>query len=163
MPSMIWNRKKSHIKPDMEVKPKAFISGHQFTMKGSPRFYEDVRRIITESGDQVYFGEALTYERGAAVALWRIRANDFSWLPKMYDYWVEMERTEPILTTFHLYLPSDLKYPALDMREHTPEEVEAFLRANAPVREDNPYTGRTKVGPPKAFKNPTEGSSIIPS
>lgn len=154
MPEMFWNRKKSHIKPELEVKPKAFISGHQFTIKGSPRFYKDVHRIITEGGAQVYFGEALTYERGAAVALWRVRATEFGWLKEMYDYWVEMERTEPILTTFHLYLPSDLKYPALDMREHTPEEVEAFIRANAPVRDDSPYTGLTKRGPRPGFVNP---------
>ena len=154
MPSMIWNRKKSHFPEDMEVKHKAFISGHQFTLKGSPRYYTDVHRIISESGDQVYFGEPLAYERGAAIGLWRVRANDFSWLPKLYDYWVEMERTEPIVTTFHLYLPDDLKYPALDLREHTPAEVEAFIRANAPVRSDNPYTGRTRVGPPSPFKNP---------
>lgn len=154
MPPMIWNRKKSHFPPEMEVKPKAYISGHQFTLKGSPRYYVDVERIIKESGDQVYFGEALTYERGAAVALWRIRANDFSWLPKLYDYWVEMERTEPIVTTFHLYLPSDLKYPAMDLREHTPAEVEAFIRENAPVRDESPYTGLTRRGPRPGFRIP---------
>lgn len=154
MPEMFWNRKKAHQPEDMVVGPKAYISGHQFTIKGSPRFYTDVHRIITEGSDSVYFGEPLTYERGAAVALWRIRANDFSWLPKLYDYWVEMERTEPIATTFHLYLPSDLKYPAIDMREHTPAEVEEFIRANAPVKSDSPYTGRTKAGPPANFKNP---------
>ena len=154
MPPMIWNRKKSHFPEDMAVKPKHAISGHQFTMKGSPRFYEDVHRIISESGDQVYFGEALTYERGAAVALWRVRANDFSWLPRLYDYWVEMERTEPIATTFHLYLPNDLKYPALDLRQHTPADVEAFIRANAPVMSDSPYTGRTRVGPRAGVKMP---------
>lgn len=154
MPPMIWNRKKSHLVPELEVKPKAFISGHQFTMKGSPRFYTDVHRIITEGGSQVYFGEPLAYERGAAIALWRIRATEFGWLTRLYDYWVEMERTEPIATTFHLYLPSDLKYPVMDMREHTPEQVESFIRENAPVRDDSPYTGRTKIGPPKNFKNP---------
>lgn len=154
MPPMIWNRKKSHFPPEMEVKPKTSITGHQFTLKGSPRLYEDVERIINETGDHVYFGEALTYERGAAVALWRIRANDFEWLPKLYDYWVEMERTEPILTTFHLYLPGENKYPVMDLREHTPDQVEAFIREHAPVRDDSPYTGRTKIGPPEAFKIP---------
>lgn len=154
MPPMIWNRKKSHFPADMEVKPRTSIRGHQFTMKGSPRFYEDVHRIITEGDGHVYFGEPLAYERGAAIALWRIRAAEFGWLPKLYDYWVEMERTEPIVTTFHLYLPSDLKYPALDMREHTPEEIEAFIREHAPIRDDSPYTGRTKLGPPSGFKIP---------
>lgn len=154
MPPMIWNRKKSHFPEDMFVEPKKFITGHQFTLKGSPRYFTDVEHIISESGDHVYFGEPLSYERGAAVALWRIRANDFSWLPRLYDYWVEMERTEPIVTTFHLYLPDELKYPALDLREHTPAEVEAFIRANAPIKSESPYTGRTLVGPPKPFKNP---------
>ena len=154
MPAMIWNRKKSHQFPDMVVGPKAFISGHQFTLKGSPRFYQDVKKIFTDDGCQVYFSEALTYERGAAVALWRVRANSFNWLPKLYDYWVEQERTEPIASTFHLYLPSDLKYPELDLREHTPAEVEAFIRENAPVRDDSPFTGRTRIGPPETFVNP---------
>ncbi|MDF2757788.1 MAG: hypothetical protein K0S99_420, partial [Thermomicrobiales bacterium] len=56
--------------------------GWRFSIKGSPRFYDDVLRIIeSDSGAEVYFGEALTYERGAAVALWRIRAVSFGWLP----------------------------------------------------------------------------------
>lgn len=154
MPPMIWNRKKSHFPEDMAVKPKAFIKGYQFTMKGSPRFYEDVKRILSEGGAHVYFSEALAYERGAAIALWRVRANDFAWLPRLYDFWVEAERTEPVSTTIHLYLPSDLKYPAMDMREFTPAQVEEFIRANAPVRDDSPYTGRTKLGPPEGFVNP---------
>lgn len=154
MPPMIWNRKKSHMKPELEVKPKTSIKGHQFTLKGSPRFFTDVHKIITDSGAHVYFSEPLAYERGAAIALWRIRAADFEWLPKLYDYWVEMERTEPIVTTFHLYLPTDTKYPVMDLREHTPDEVEAFIRANAPVRDDNPYTGLTKRGPRPGFRIP---------
>lgn len=154
MPPMIWNRKKSHMKPELEVKPKSSIPGHQFTLKGSPRFFTDVHRIITEGGGHVYFGEPLAYERGAAVAMWRIRSTELGWLTDLYDYWVEMERTEPIVTTFHLYLPGDSKYPVMDLRDHTPEQVEAFIREHAPVRDDNPYTGRTKLGPPPNFKNP---------
>ena len=50
--------------------------GWRFSLKGSPRFYDDVLRIIeSDPGAEVYFGEALTYERGAAVALWRVRAR----------------------------------------------------------------------------------------
>lgn len=154
MPSMIWNRKKSHVKPELEVKPKNSIEGHQFTLKGSPRFFLDVQKIINEGGGHVYFGEPLAYERGAAIALWRIRSASFEWLPKLYDYWVEMERTEPIVTTFHLYLPGENKYAAMDLRDHTPDEVEAFIRANAPVKDENPYTGLTKRGPRPGFKNP---------
>ena len=52
--------------------------GWRFSLKGSPRFYDDVLHIIeSDSGAEVYFGEALTYERGAAVALWRVRASSF--------------------------------------------------------------------------------------
>ena len=59
--------------------------------------YDDVRAIIEKNGDaQVYFGEALAYERGAGIALWRVRAQGFGWLQDLYDWWVEMERTEPI-------------------------------------------------------------------
>jgi hypothetical protein len=107
--------------------------GWRFTLKGSPRFYDDVLRIIeSDAGAEVYFGEALTYERGAAVALWRVRANSFSWLPVLYDWWADMERIEPIRSTFYLYIPPELKYPAMDLREHTPAAVEEYIKREAP-------------------------------
>jgi hypothetical protein len=107
--------------------------GWRFSLKGSPRFYDDVRQLIeSDARAEVYFGEALTYERGAAVALWRIRAESFGWLPALYDWWADMERIEPVRFTFHLYIPPELKYPALDLREHPPGEVEAFIKAHAP-------------------------------
>jgi hypothetical protein len=108
-------------------------SGWRFTLKGSPRHYDDVVQIIERGGEaEVYFGEALTYERGAGVALWRIRADGFRWLPELYAWWAEQERTEPVRFTMHLYIPPDTKYPALDLREHTPTEVENVIRNRAP-------------------------------
>jgi hypothetical protein len=107
--------------------------GWRFSLKGSPRHYDDVRRIIeSDAGAQVYFGEALTYERGAAVALWRIQANSFSWLPALYDWWADIERIEPVRITFYLYIPPELKYPALDLRNQSPAEVEAYIKQHAP-------------------------------
>jgi hypothetical protein len=107
--------------------------GWRFSLKGSPRFYDDVVRIIeSDARADVYFGEALTYERGAAVALWRVRAQSFTWLPALYDWWADQERIEPVRFTFYLYIPPRLKYPAMDLREHSPAEVEAFIRQNAP-------------------------------
>jgi hypothetical protein len=92
-----------------------------------------VKAIIEADGTaQVYFGEALAYERGAGIALWRVRAEAFGWITALYDWWVEMERVEPIQFSFYLYLPDDLKYPALDLRAHSPEQVVAFIEANAP-------------------------------
>ena len=112
---------------------KALDDAWRFSLKGSPRHYDDVRLIIeADPGANVYFGEALTYERGAGVALWRVEAKSFDWLTKLYDWWAEQERIEPIQFTFHLYLPGDIKYPALDLRDHTPQEVAAFIQANAP-------------------------------
>lgn len=107
--------------------------GFRFSLKGSPRFYDDVVRIIeSDPGAEVYFGEALTYERGAAVALWRVRASGFSWLPVLYTWWADQERIEPVRFTFYLYIPPELKYPAMDLREHAPAEVEAFIKRTAP-------------------------------
>lgn len=107
--------------------------GWRFSLKGSPRQYDDVRRIIeSDAGAQVYFGEALTYERGAAVALWRIQATSFSWLPALYDWWADVERIEPVRVTFYLYIPPELKYPALDLRTQTPAEVESYIKQHAP-------------------------------
>lgn len=112
-------------------------SGWRFSLKGSPRHYDDVRRIIEGDGTAtVYFGEALTYERGAGVALWRVLATDFGWLPKLYDWWAEMERIEPIQFTFFLYIPPELKYPALDLREHSAEAVAAYIQEHAPKQDD---------------------------
>jgi hypothetical protein len=116
-------------------KPKQKIIEHgwRFSLKGSPRHYDDVLKIIeSDPGARVYFGEALTYERGAGVALWRIEASSFDWLPKLYDWWVEMERIEPIQFNFHLYFASNLSYPAMELRDHTPSEVVAFIKQNAP-------------------------------
>lgn len=109
------------------------VDGWRFSIKGSPRHYEDVRRIIeADPKATVYFSEALTYERGAGVALWRINAESFAWLPHLYNWWAEAERIEPVISTFHLYLPSNPKYPAVDLRNSTPAEVERFVKAYAP-------------------------------
>jgi hypothetical protein len=119
---------------DQVTRGNRVTQGWRFSLKGSPRHYDDVLRIIeSDAGAEVYFGEALTYERGAAVALWRVRANSFSWLPALYDWWADEERIEPVRFTFYLYIPPELKYPALDLREHAPAEVEAFIKRTAPI------------------------------
>jgi hypothetical protein len=121
-----------------QPQPKALDDAWRFSLKGSPRHYDDVKQIIeSDPGANVYFGEALTYERGAGVALWRVEAKSFDWLNSLYDWWAEQERIEPIQFTFHLYMPRDLKYPVLDLRDHTPDEVAAFIQSNAPrTRQD---------------------------
>ena len=127
-----WSRDE-RLKEEMRVERPSFFEGHQFTLKGSPRHYDDVRALIEASGNaRVYFGEALTYERGAAVAIWRVRAKDFDWLPPLYEWWANMERIEPIQFTFFLYLPDQLSWPALDLRVHPPDEVAAFIKEHAP-------------------------------
>ena len=113
--------------------PKSVPDGWRFSLKGSPRHYDDVLAIIeADPGAHVYFGEALAYERGAGVALWRISATSFAWLPALYEWWAEMERVEPIKFTFHLYLPGDTKYAELNLRDHTPDQVAEFVKQNAP-------------------------------
>lgn len=125
--------RRARLKKEMAVPKPAFFEGYQFTLKGSPRHYDDVKAIIqTEDKANVYFGEALAYERGAGIALWRIRAKSFEWLKELYSWWVEQERIEPVQFTFHLYLPNDLKYPALDLRVHSPGDVATFIEQNAP-------------------------------
>ena len=113
--------------------PKVLKDGYRFSLKGSPRHYDDVKRIIeADSGARIYFSEALTYERGAGVALWRIEATSFDWLPKLYDWWAEMERVEPVNFTFYLYLPNRTRQAALDLRTQTPEQVIDFIKQHAP-------------------------------
>jgi hypothetical protein len=124
---------KTRLKKAMAIKPPPAPVGYRFTLKGSPRHYDNVKAIIEASGAaNVYFGEALAYERGAGVALWRIRATSLDWLPALYDWWAEMERVEPIQFTFHLYLPGNTNYPVLDLREHSPNDVKAYIAGNAP-------------------------------
>ena len=128
-----WVQRRKRLEAKHAVKPRALVSGYRFSLKGSPRHYDDVKAIIEADGTaQVYFGEALAYERGAGIALWRVRSEEFSWLSALYAWWVEMERVEPIQFTFYLYLPDELKYPALDLRAHSPADVAAFIEANAP-------------------------------
>jgi len=131
MSPLLGRRKKQAEQP--RSGPTLLPGGWRFTLKGSPRHYDNVVQIVESSGDaKVYFGEALAYERGAGVALWRISATGFSWLPKLYAWWAEQERLEPIQFTFHLYLPDNPKYAALDLREHRPEDVEAYIKEHAP-------------------------------
>jgi hypothetical protein len=116
--------------------PKVVPNGWRFSLKGSPRHYDDVKQIIeSDPGARLYFSEALTYERGAGVALWRVEATSFAWLPKLYDWWAEAERVEPIRFTFHLYFPDSPKYAGMDLRQHTPVEVEQFITSRAPRSE----------------------------
>jgi hypothetical protein len=131
---LLGRRKKDYTQREVYQTPwLAGGDGWRFSLKGSPRHYDDVKRIVEDGGGaRVYFGEALTYERGAGVALWRVQAERFDWLPKLYEWWAEAERVEPIQFTFHLYLPNDLKTPVLDLRDHTPQEVEAFIKQDAP-------------------------------
>jgi hypothetical protein len=135
--AFLWNRKEKPTMKSMKVESFPLISGYKFILKGSPRHYFDVKAIIEQdlSKAAVYFGEALKYERGAGIAEWRVYANGFDWLPALYDWWANAERVEPIEFTFYLYLPSDLKYPVLDLREHTPQQVAEFIAANAPFEE----------------------------
>lgn len=155
--AFFWNRKSKPSKKSMAVEPRPRISGHKFTLKGSPRHYDDVEAIIQDGGHAaVYFGEALMYERGAGVAEWRIIANSFDWLPTLYDWWAEAERVEPIRFTFHLYHPDNLHYPVLDLREHTPKDVADYIRANTPRVENAPVTtkpSRASSGQPDAASN----------
>jgi len=124
---------KTKLKKAMAVQPPPPPVGFRFTLKGSPRHFDDVKQIIQSRGTaKVYFGEALAYERGAAVALWRVRATAFDWLPDLYEWWANMERVEPVQFSFHLYTPDNLSYPAMDLREHSANDVAAFIAANTP-------------------------------
>lgn len=134
---------KTALKKSMAVQPPPPPVGYRFTLKGSPRHFDNVKQIIESKGTaKVYFGEALAYERGAGVALWRIRATDFSWLPDLYDWWANMERIEPVQFTFHLYTPANLQYPALDLRDHSANDVAAFIQANTPWDGKKPTAAR---------------------
>ncbi len=137
----LLNRKKWHPGQPFwqnwkKFEPRRIPDGWRFTLKGSPRHYDDVKAIIeSDPGAVVYFGEALAYERGAGIALWRVSARSFDWLPRLYDWWAEAERIEPVHFSMKLYLPSNQKYAALDLRDSNPEAVERFIKQYAPTSE----------------------------
>ncbi len=136
---------KTAIKKAMAVQPPQPPVGFRFTLKGSPRHFDNVKQIIESKGNaKVYFGEALAYERGAGVALWRVRATGFDWLPELYTWWANMERIEPVQFTFHLYTPANLSYPALDLRDHSANDVAAFIQANTPWDGKKPTAPRAR-------------------
>ena len=138
---------KTKLKAAMEIKPPPPPVGYRFSLKGSPRHYDDVKAIIeAEGGSKVYFGEALAYERGAGIALWRIRATNFDWLPALYAWWAEIERVEPIQFTFHLYLPDNPAYPVLDLREHSPNDVADYIATRAPWDGKRPVANQSRSG-----------------
>ncbi len=131
--SPIFGGKQRHSADTTVANAAADGSGWRFSLKGSPRHYDDVVEIVERGGEAtVYFGEALTYERGAGVALWRIRAERFDWLPALYAWWAEQERLEPVRFTFYLYIPPAVNDSALDLRQHEPAAVEQFIRQRAP-------------------------------
>jgi hypothetical protein len=135
---------KTRLKKSLMVAPPPAAVGYRFTLKGSPRHYDDVKVIIESGGTaRVYFGEALAYERGAGVAMWRIRATSFDWLPRLYEWWADMERVEPVQFTFHLYLPSNPSYPVLDLREHSSNDVADFIARRAPWDGRRPSAARS--------------------
>ena len=76
------------------------FSCHQFpvlrciTVNAGKAIYKGIE---AEGEADVWFGEALAYERGAGIALWRVRAKGFGWLERLYDWWAEAERVEPEL------------------------------------------------------------------
>lgn len=147
---MPLRQKKQHGQPAWffwaKPEPKQVMDGYRFSLKGSPRHYDNVKKIIeADPGARIYFSEALTYERGAGVALWRIEASSFEWLPKLYEWWAEMERVEPIKFTFHLYLPNRARYAAMDIRTQTPDEVVQFIKANAPRSEKDANAAARRI------------------
>jgi hypothetical protein len=122
--------------------------GRCFALRGSPRHFDDVMGIIERDGSaRVYFGEPLTYERGAATALWRVLAADFTWLTELYTWWGDQERIEPVRFTFHLYLPTDPKRLALDLRTSSPAKVETFVKTYAPLGRWIPSRGIVMLTP----------------
>ena len=46
--------------------------------------------------------------------------------------WAEQERIDPIQFSIFLYIPPELKYPALNLRDYAAAQVESFIKENAP-------------------------------
>jgi hypothetical protein len=101
-----------------------------FTLRSVPHHYAGIKEAIESTGDaRVWFGEPLAYLEGRGVAIFRVEATGFNFLPNLYEFWERAERDEA--TGFDIRLYTQNKQLAGSLRGLTPEQAEAFIKEHA--------------------------------
>lgn len=101
------------------------------TVRSAPLRYDELRQLVESTGEaRVYFGEALAYLQGEAVALLRIEATGFEWVRRLYDWWQVAQQRDAV--------PFDVRFYVRDrefvgsFREDQLEELLVRLAERAP-------------------------------
>jgi|ThiBio_1000_plan_1041568.scaffolds.fasta_scaffold16135_2 hypothetical protein len=128
-----WRKQKwSPVQPKRDTPEMA--SAWLFTLRSVPHHYDEIKAAIESTGDaRVWFGEPLAYLEGRGVALFRVEATGFSFLPNLYDFWAAAERDEA--TGFDIRLYTQNKQFAGSLRGLTPQQAEALIKEHALVNQ----------------------------
>lgn len=129
--------------------PGAFL----FTLRSVPRHHDPIRDVIEANGGRVWFSEPLAYLRGQGVSIFRVEAQNLSFLEPLYDWWRKKEQEEAFSFDINLFI-NDREWLA-SMREHTPDQVRKLIEAHAPrTPADVEQTGDDN-------RRPVEGSNPL--
>lgn len=124
-----WRKQKwSPVQPKRDTPEMA--SAWLFTLRSVPHHYDEIKAAIESTGDaRVWFGEPLAYLEGRGVAIFRVEANGFSFLPNLYAFWAKAERDEAAGFDIRLYTHN--KQLVGSLRGLTPQYAEAFIKEHA--------------------------------
>ncbi len=101
------------------------------TVRSVPLRYDELRRVVESTGEaRVYFGEALAYLKGEAVALLRIEATGLGWIDELYRWWQQAQKRDGIAFDVRFYV-RDRDYVGSFQKDCVEELVER-LREQAP-------------------------------
>lgn len=101
-----------------------------FTLRSVPHHYDEIKAAIESTGDaRVWFGEPLAYLEGRGVALFRVEATGFTFLPNLYAFWAEAERNEA--TGFDIALFTENKQMVGSLRGLSQQQAEALIKEHA--------------------------------
>jgi hypothetical protein len=124
-----WRKQKwSPVQPKRDIPEMA--SAWLFTLRSVPHHFDEIKAAIESTGDaRVWFGEPLAYIEGRGVALFRVEATGFTFLPNLYDFWAEAERNEA--TGFDIRLYTQNKQLAGSLRGLTLQQAESLIKEHA--------------------------------
>ncbi len=101
------------------------------TIRSVPLRYDELRQVVESTGEaRVYFGEALAYLKGEAVALLRIEATGFEWVRALADWWRWAQKRDGISFDVRFYV-HDREFVGSFQRDSV-EELVRQLEERAP-------------------------------
>ncbi|HAX24834.1 MAG TPA: hypothetical protein DEU95_10545 [Chloroflexi bacterium] len=108
-----------------------------FTLRSTPRHHDGIVAAIESTGSaKVYFSEPLAYLRGQGVALFRIEATGFDWLPNLYQFWRNTEAIEAFAFDIALYA-NNIDY-VTTLRGLAPDDARRAIERAASQTPENP-------------------------